>query len=74
MPSFGVSLDEQTADAVEAPLDYGDSRSQRIQELVQMGLAAERAMRKHRVYPDAVQERRAIITESLHDHLDAHEE
>jgi hypothetical protein len=38
---FGVSLDDKVADGIERPLEYGDSRSERLEELVAGGLKAE---------------------------------
>lgn len=40
---FGISLDDDVAEAVEKPLEYGDKRSNRIQHLIQAGLAVEAA-------------------------------
>lgn len=41
---FGISLDEEIANRVEAPLEYGDKRSERIQHLIIAGLAVENAL------------------------------
>lgn len=41
---FGVQMSDELAERVEAPLEYGDSRSERISELVEIGLTAEDAL------------------------------
>ena len=38
---FGVSLDEDVADRVEERMEFGDKRSERIQHLIEAGLAVE---------------------------------
>lgn len=45
---YGVRFPPEQADQIEAPLREGDSRSQRIRELVGVGLAAERAVLAYR--------------------------
>lgn len=65
MPKFGVVLDDSTKEQIERPLGYGDSRSERIRDLVKMGLAAEEEMLKHELHPDAVQERKQIIRDAM---------
>ena len=39
---FGVVFDDHVAEEVEESLEYGDSRSARIQELAEIGLKVER--------------------------------
>lgn len=43
---FGISLDESVAERVEEPLEYGDKRSERIEDLVIAGLAVEAALER----------------------------
>lgn len=49
---FGISVDEPLADRIERPLGYGDSRSERIRELVLVGLAVEEAGDMEQYRPD----------------------
>jgi len=38
---FGISVDETLVEQIERPLEYSDSRSERIEELVRAGLVVE---------------------------------
>lgn len=65
MKKYGIAVPRDLADQIEAPLEYGDSRSQRIRELVALGVAAEEVMGEHSVYPRTKQERRELVREAL---------
>lgn len=68
--SFGVNVSGDMADAIEAPLQYGDSRSERIRELVRMGLAAEKALeRRHMVDSMDAKEKADLIEQAVYDEL-----
>jgi len=41
---FGVNVGSRLAEKIEAPLQFGDSRAQRIRHLVRLGLAADKAL------------------------------
>ena len=45
---YGVRFTPEQAEQIEAPLREGDSRSKRIRELVEAGLAAERTALAYR--------------------------
>ena len=60
--SFGVSMDDDLADRVEAPLEYGDKRSERIQELLGDALA------EFDWEFDSAHDRRATIRQALLNH------
>jgi len=49
---FGISLDESVADAIEERLEYGDKRSERIEDLIIAGLAVEQAIERENVKLD----------------------
>jgi hypothetical protein len=38
---YGVSFQPDTAERIESPLEYGDSRSARVRQLVHLGLIVE---------------------------------
>ena len=59
---FGVSLPDDLAERVEEDLEYGDTRSDRIQNLIQLGLAVEDAADAvHVDLPDSQREREAFL-------------
>ncbi|QCC60788.1 hypothetical protein NP511_02270 [Natrinema thermotolerans] len=59
---FGVSMDDDLAERVEEPLEYGDNRSERVQDLVQLGLAIEDAADAvHVDLPESQREREAFL-------------
>ena len=59
---FGVSMDDDLADRASEDLEYGDSRSDRIAELVALGLAVEDAADSLSVeLPDNQREREAFL-------------
>ena len=63
--SFGVSMDEDMADALEAPLEYGDDRSERVRELVGDGLAIEDTLDELGMEFDSARDRRAWIRQAM---------
>lgn len=69
MKKYGISLPEDVADEIEAPLEEGDSRSQRIRELIKLGLAAERAMTAEQWYPPSASEREEMVEEAVREHI-----
>lgn len=62
---FGVSMPDDIADRIEEPLEWGDSRSSRILELVRVGLAAESKMAEHEIYAPTSQEKSAVIRDAI---------
>lgn len=63
--SFGVSLDEKIADGIERKLEYGDSRSQRIEELVAAGLKAEELCNDFGIEYNDRHEFQSLITQAF---------
>jgi len=62
---FGVSLDDEVADGIERPLEYGDSRSERLEELVAGGLKAEELCDEFDLEYDNRQEFQNLITQAF---------
>lgn len=59
---FGVSVPDDLAEDIEEPLEYGDNRSERVQDLIQLGLAVEDAADSvHIDLPDSQREREAFL-------------
>lgn len=64
---FGVSLDERVADDIERELGYGDSRSQRTQKLICIGLRVEDMINKYEFEADVESQKacEALVTEAF---------
>lgn len=65
MQKFGISVDDDVARRVEAPLEYGDSRSERMTDLVAVGLEVEEELARHGWGVDSTQERRQIVRAAI---------
>jgi len=44
--TFGVNVSDDIAEQIDQPLEYGDSRSERVRTLLQLGLEIESVMNK----------------------------
>jgi len=64
---FGVNVSSRLAEKIEAPLQFGDSRAQRIRHLVRLGLAAEKAL-GHASERD-IEDKEAMIDQAVRDYL-----
>jgi len=64
---FGVNVSSRLAEKIEAPLQFGDSRAQRIRHLVRLGLAAEKAL-GHSSQRD-IDDKEAMIDQAVRDYL-----
>ena len=62
---FGVSLDDKVANGIERPLEYGDSRSERLEELVAGGLKAEELCDEFDLEYDNRREFQNLITQAF---------
>ena len=62
---FGVVFDDHVAEEVEESLEYGDSRSARIQELAEIGLEVERQIDETDASYRNVHELRAIVRQAF---------
>jgi metal-responsive CopG/Arc/MetJ family transcriptional regulator len=47
MKKLGIALPEKLVRKIDEPLEYGDSRSERMRRLIKVGLATESALREH---------------------------
>ena len=65
---FGVVFDEQIAQKVEEPLEYGESRSSRVEMLTAVGLEVERQVNKHDISAQNKHELRAIVRQAFHEY------
>lgn len=45
--TFGVNVTDDIANKIDEPLEYGDSRSERVRTLLQLGLEIESIMDKN---------------------------
>lgn len=68
--TYGVAFTEEQAGEIERPLQDGDSRSQRIRGLAQIGLAAEAVYREEGRDPPSGAEREQVVREVLEKHLE----
>jgi hypothetical protein len=62
---FGVSLADKIAEDVERPLEYGDTRSERIEELVAAGLRAEELCLEYGFEYEDRHEFQSLITQAF---------
>jgi hypothetical protein len=62
---FGVSLDDKIAEEVTRPLEYGDSRSERIEKLIAAGLQAEELCNEYGFGYDDRDEFQSVITQAF---------
>jgi hypothetical protein len=68
---FGVSLDEDVAAKVEEPLEYEDSRSERINDLVRIGLYVETLLAQYDLdWHDEPREARDIVRGALRERFE----
>lgn len=67
---YGVAFTEEQAEVIERPLQDGDSRSQRIRGLAQIGLAAEAVYREEGRNPPSGAEHEQVVREALEKHLE----
>ncbi|AHG00943.1 hypothetical protein HALLA_12265 [Halostagnicola larsenii XH-48] len=59
---FGVSMRDELAERIEETLEYGDSRSDRICELTELGLLLEEVADSHSVeLPEDERDRKAFL-------------
>lgn len=62
---FGVSITDELAEKVEKPLEYGDSRSERVRDLMRLGLAVEEEFARHEMVFDDVEEMEEAIQDCI---------
>ena len=62
---FGVVFDDHVAGEIEESLEYGDSRSARIQELAEIGLEVERQIDETDASYRNAHELRALVRQAF---------
>lgn len=65
MTKTGIVLSDELLEKIEEPLTYGDSRSERIRQLIRTGLAAESELKERELFRPNVEENRAQIQEAF---------
>lgn len=68
--SFGVSMEYDLKDRIERTLDYGDKRSQRIVELIKLGLEVEEAMAETGTFNPDLQHRIEFVRDAVEAHAE----
>lgn len=71
---YGVTVPPKLSEEIERPLQYGDSRSKRIRELVRLGLAAERIMIENEYFHPTIEERERRVEEAMREHIEKQNE
>lgn len=71
MAKFGVVVPDWMEAQIEAPLEYGDSRSARIRELVSLALAVEDALADNGVATDGPEEREQAVREAINSYYES---
>lgn len=66
---FGVSVSDDLAAEIEKPLEYGDSRSERVRELVQLGLEVEEVLIEEGYHGLSQEQRIELVTEAVCKHV-----
>lgn len=61
--TFGVNVSDEIAEKIDEPLEYGDSRSERVRDLLEIGLEVEETMSK-----DAGEIDRAAVRQAMLDY------
>jgi metal-responsive CopG/Arc/MetJ family transcriptional regulator len=47
MKKLGIAIPDELAEQIDEPLEYGDSRSERMRDLIKVGLAVEDRLHYH---------------------------
>jgi metal-responsive CopG/Arc/MetJ family transcriptional regulator len=47
MKKLGIAIPDDLAEQIDEPLEYGDSRSERMRDLIRVGLAVEERLHYH---------------------------
>lgn len=61
--TYGINVSQSIADKIDEPLEYGDSRSERVRDLLEIGLEVEETMSK-----DAGEIDRAAVRQAMLDY------
>lgn len=66
--TFGVSMDDTLAKRIQQPLEYGDSRSERCRELIELGLEAEQTMKDAGIYTPDHTAQLSVVRHAITEH------
>ena len=61
--TYGINVSQSIADKIDEPLEYGDSRSERVRDLLEIGLEVEQTMNR-----DAGEIDRAAVRQAMLDY------
>lgn len=70
---FGISLPDNVVAEIEEPLEYGDTRTERVLDLVRIGLAFERELSNHNITAPTTQEQIDVIRAAMDCYTDSDE-
>ena len=59
--TFGVNVSDDIANRIDDPLEYGDSRSERVRDLLQLGLEVESVLETEASDIDRAAVRQAML-------------
>lgn len=70
MSKTGISWrDDWVVEKIEEPLDYGDSRSDRVNNLCRVGLEAEEAAQSLEEWPEEVADQEELVRDAIVEYL-----
>jgi len=61
--TYGINVSQSIAEKIDEPLEYGDSRSERVRDLLEIGLEVEEVMNQ-----DAGEIDRAAVRQAMLDY------
>lgn len=76
MPTLGINFregntrDHALLDRIDEPLEFGDARSGRVRDLIELGLAAEDAVTESGVTFDSRERREEFVREAVRAYAD----
>lgn len=71
--TFGVSMDDSLAQRIQKPLEYGDSRSERCRDLIELGLAVEDSMKDAGIYTPDHTAQLSVVRDAITEHAQTDE-
>lgn len=63
-------MNDSLAERIQRPLEYGDSRSERCRELIEIGLAAEQAMKDAGIYTPDHTAQLTVVRDAISEHAE----
>lgn len=71
MPVSGINFTERQLEYLDKDLRYGDSRSERVREVVDVGIVVERALKQRQLWVPSHEERLERVEEIVELGIDA---